>query len=254
MAKKISVNIIGSGNVATHFIKEFLRHPEIRLNQLYARDLPQLKDFEGTSVLINDLQLLTPADITILAVTDDAIGQVSEKLKNYRSLVVHTSGSKPMEELTNRRRGVFYPFQSFSKEKKHIDFKNLPILIEAETPEDLKQLSFLGSILSNKVYEMNSSQRKALHIAGVFAANFTNHMYVLARQIMEENNIPFELIIPLIQEVAEKVGTLPPIEAQTGPAVRGDRKTIEEHLHALDKSKKKIYELLTKSIMENKKS
>ncbi len=249
---KIHINIIGGGNVATHLIREFLKHPEIHLQQLYARNLDQLKEFEGIATLINDLNLLTPADITIVAVSDDAIASIARQLENYPSLVVHTSGSKSMEELQNLEKGVFYPFQSFSKERKQINFKNVPVLIEAENPENLEKLTFLGNILSDKVYEMNSSQRKALHIAGVFAANFTNHMYVLAHQIMKENNIPFDLIVPLIHEVAEKVSNLPPIEAQTGPAVRNDLKTIEEHLAALDKSKKKIYELLTQSIIENK--
>ncbi len=252
MARSISINIIGGGNLAYHLIKEFLKHPEIHLNQLYARNLNQLKDFEGTAVLINDLHLLTPADLSIIAVSDDAIGEVSGQLKHYHSLIVHTSGTQPMEVLQCPRKGVFYPFQSFSKNKSTIDFKEVPLLIEAQNEKDLKKLVFLAKLLSSKVYEMTSRQRSALHLAGVFAANFSNHMYVLADEILKENQIPFELIIPLIQEVAHKINLLSPTEAQTGPAVREDHKTINKHLEMLEGDKKRIYNLLTESIIKTK--
>ncbi len=251
MGEILKINIIGSGNVATHLIREFLKHPEISLQQIYARKLENLKEFEGSAVLINDINLLVPADITILSISDDALEDFSRKLKNYQSLVVHTSGSKDLHTLHTPHKGVFYPFQSFSKEKKNIYFENIPLLIEATNNKDLVSLRKLAKILSNKVFEMNSQQRLALHTAGVFAANFVNYMYLQAEKILHQNNIPYELIKPLILEVAQKATKISPREAQTGPAIRKDMKVIEKHLDILQGDTKNLYKSITEQILKD---
>ncbi len=253
MARKITVNIIGGGNVATHLIREFLRNPEIEINQFYSRNLDQIKEFEGIAPMINDISLLKPADISIISISDDAVSEFSNQLKHYANLVVHTSGSVSIDDLKTKRKGVFYPFQTFSKAKKEINFKEIPILIEAQNDEDLDLLERLGNIISNDVQVINSKQRMALHIAGVLVANFVNHLYYQADKLLNNNKLSFDLLKPLILETAHKILTINPKNAQTGPAVRNDKMIIDKHLKFIDdKNLNDIYRLLSKSIQENK--
>jgi len=248
----IHITIFGGGNVAIHLAKAFLSNTDIKLQQIYNRHIDKISDFKNKTEIIDDLSKLKSADMFILALTDDAIADFSKKLIPYNILTVHTSGSMPMQALQTKRNGVFYPFQTFSKEKENIDFKNIPILIEAQNEHDLKLLNRLGQLLSDNVQIVDSQQRKALHISGVFAANFVNHLYEQAHQILKEHQLSFDLLKPLILEVARKVQEITPQQAQTGPAIRSDQKTIDSHLNFLKNPvQKKIYKLLTESIQKN---
>lgn len=244
----ISVVILGSGNVASQLIKAFLKIDTVNLKQVYTRnqeDINTLKDSINTT---NDISLLKQADVTIIAVSDDAISSISSHIKN--SFVVHTSGSVDMKSLNNiGRKGVFYPLQSFSKKKK-IDFKNIPICLESETNEDLLKLEELVSLLQSKSYILSSHQRKKIHVAAVFANNFSNHMYTIANEICEKYNIPFDILHPLIEETSNKIKNLTPEKAQTGPAKRNDAETIENHLNLLSEKQQEIYLKITQSIQE----
>ena len=244
----ISVVILGSGNVASQLIKAFLKIDTINLKQVYTRnqeDINTLKDSINTT---NDISLLKQADVTIIAVSDDAISSISSHIKN--SFVVHTSGSVDMKSLNNiGRKGVFYPLQSFSKKKK-VDFKNIPICLESETSEDLLKLEKLVSLLQSKSYILSSHQRKKIHVAAVFANNFSNHMYTIANEICEKYNIPFDILHPLIEETSNKIKNLTPEKAQTGPAKRNDAETIENHLNLLSEKQQEIYLKITQSIQE----
>ena len=244
----ISVVILGSGNVALQLIRAFLKIDTINLKQVFTRnqeDINTLKDSINTT---NDISLLKQADVTIIAVSDDAISSISSHIKN--SFVVHTSGSVDMKSLNNiGRKGVFYPLQSFSKKKK-IDFKNIPICLESETNEDLLKLEKLVSLLQSKSYILSSHQRKKIHVAAVFANNFSNHMYTIANEICEKYNIPFDILHPLIEETSNKIKNLTPEKAQTGPAKRNDAETIENHLNLLSEKQQEIYLKITQSIQE----
>jgi predicted short-subunit dehydrogenase-like oxidoreductase (DUF2520 family) len=244
----ISVVILGSGNVALQLIRAFLKIDTINLKQVYTRnqeDINTLKDSINTT---NDISLLKQADVTIIAVSDDAISSISSHIKN--SFVVHTSGSVDMKSLNNiGRKGVFYPLQSFSKKKK-VDFKNIPICLESETNEDLLKLEKLVSLLQSKSYILSSHQRKKIHVAAVFANNFSNHMYTIANEICEKYNIPFDILHPLIEETSNKIKNLTPEKAQTGPAKRNDAETIENHLNLLSEKQQEIYLKITQSIQE----
>jgi len=244
----ISVVILGSGNVALQLIRAFLKIDTINLKQVYTRnqeDINTLKDSINTT---NDISLLKQADVTIIAVSDDAISSISSHIKN--SFVVHTSGSVDMKSLNNiGRKGVFYPLQSFSKKKK-VDFKNIPICLESETNEDLLKLEKLVSLLQSKSYILSSHQRKKIHVAAVFANNFSNHMYTIANEICEKYNIPFDILHPLIEETSNKIKNITPKKAQTGPAKRNDVETIENHLNLLSKKQQEIYLKITQSIQE----
>jgi len=244
----ISVVILGSGNVASQLIKAFLKIDTINLKQVYTRNQEDINTLKDSIDTTNDISLLKQADITIIAVSDEAISSISSHIKN--SFVVHTSGSVDMKSLNNiGRKGVFYPLQSFSK-KKLVDFKNIPICLESETNEDLQKLEELVSLLQSKSYILSSHQRKKIHVAAVFANNFSNHMYTIANEICEKYNIPFDILHPLIEETSNKIKNLTPEKAQTGPAKRNDAETIENHLNLLSEKQQEIYLKITQSIQE----
>lgn len=248
----ITVNIIGSGNVATHLISNILQFKEIEIQKVFARRTYTLEGTIESAKITHRIQDLKPADITIICVSDDAIEEISEQIPFTNQLVVHTSGSSDISIINKKnRQGVFYPIQTFSKNKK-INFKEIPFCLETANVSDLIVLKKIASILSNKVYMINSEQRRNIHVAAVFVSNFTNHLYQIGNEICQEKNIPFEIFHPLIEETAQKIKSLSPKDAQTGPAKRQDKKTILKHLETIkDPMQKEIYTLLTNSIIKS---
>ncbi|WP_417786259.1 Rossmann-like and DUF2520 domain-containing protein [Tenacibaculum sp.] len=247
----IKVAIIGGGNVATHLANAFSKTNEVSLVQMYARNIEQIQHLKEVTPITNSIELLTEADVYIIAVSDDAIGDVSRKIEQKNGLVVHTSGSVAMQSLQNTgRKGIFYLLQSFSKDK-DVNFDEIPFCLEAENEEDLQLLEALAKSIGKKIYRINSEQRKRLHVAAVFVNNFTNHMYKIGADICNEYQVPFEVLLPLIQETAQKITELSPKAAQTGPAKRNDQKTIQNHLALLNAEQQEIYKLITKSIQQN---
>ena len=246
------VSIIGSGNVALHLIHAFQSNSKIELVQVFARNKKSLTHLLDSNSVTSDYTQLQAADVYIIAVSDDAIAEVSSQLPFENQLVVHTSGTVPLTTLESKnRRGVFYPLQTFSKDKA-VNFKTIPICLEAENEKDLQTLNQIASTISDAVYQINSEQRKALHVAAVFVNNFVNHLYQMGNEICDNNNVPFEILKPLIQETANKIVSLSPKEAQTGPAKRNDLTTIEAHQQFLtDENLSTIYTLLTQSIQNN---
>lgn len=248
----IRLSIIGSGNVAHHLIQAFSHSAEIELIQVFARKPSSVSTHITTDKIISEFSELIPVDIVIISVTDDSIATISKNIPFKNSLVVHTSGSVAMEALNDtNRKGVFYPLQTFSKSKE-VDFTSIPICLEAENIKDYTILETLAKTISNSVYNVNSEQRKALHVAAVFVCNFTNHLYQIGNEICQQNKLSFDILKPLIQETANKILSLSPEEAQTGPAKRKDSQTINAHLNFLtDEHQKEIYKILTKSIIDN---
>ena len=247
----IKIAIIGGGNVATHLVNAFSKTKEVALVQMYARNITQIEHLKHKTPITNSLDLLVDADIYIIAVSDDAIANVSSKIDKKNSLVLHTSGSVTINTLKNNgRKGVFYLLQSFSKDK-NVNFDEIPFCLEAENKQDLVLLESLAKSIGKKIYHINSAQRKQLHVAAVFVNNFTNHMYKIGADICEKHQIPFEILHPLIQETSAKITELTPKNAQTGPAKRNDRKTIKNHLDLLTEKQQEIYQLITKSIQNN---
>ena len=244
-----TITILGSGNVAHHLILNILEQDHVVLQQIYARNTNHLLDLVSEDKLTNDINQLKPADIFIIAVSDDAIAAVSAAIPLEDQFVVHVSGTASMQSMSSKHRaGVFYMLQTFSKDKP-LDFSKIPFCIEATNQSDLEILEKLALLFSERVYFINSDQRKSIHLAAVFVSNFANHMYALGEEVCRENKVPFDILKPLIQETAHKIGVLSPKEAQTGPAIRRDEKTIEKHLSLLqEKNKKEIYAILTKSI------
>lgn len=234
----IKVTLVGQGNVSHHLAKAFQSSKGV--------DLVAVSDSRKK---IHE-RILEQTEICIIAVSDKAIGAVSEKLGNTVRLVVHTSGSVALNELHHDRRGVFYPLQTFSRNRA-VDFSKIPICIEASHKDDVLLLTRLARSISTDVQNVTSSQRKSLHLAAVFANNFTNHLYHIASELCVENGLSFDLLKPLILETAQKVCSLTPFDAQTGPARREDSTTISGHMELLrDSGARKIYNQMSNSIQK----
>ena len=245
----IEIALLGTGNVASHLFRAFSKSPDISVKQVFNHSAESLKPFTELVPTTTSIEGLVEADVYLLVLKDDVIPTYAEKLKHRKGLIAHTSGAVSLEAIKGPgRTGVFYPLQTFSKELK-LDYSEIPFCIEAEQPEDLNLLKTIGNSISSKVFEINSLQRKQLHLSAVFVCNFVNHLYTVGQDICEQHQIPFEILEPLIKATAEKVKQASPRTVQTGPAIRGDQGTIEAHLELLTSMEhKKIYQLLTTAI------
>ncbi|WP_307726302.1 Rossmann-like and DUF2520 domain-containing protein [Salinimicrobium tongyeongense] len=248
-SRMIEMVLLGSGNVATHLFKAFSASEGIRVKQVYNHSEKSLEFFRNKCAVTTEISQLAAADIYLMALKDDVIPEMSEKLKDLEALVAHTSGSVALDALKAcPRRAVFYPLQTFSKNNA-VNYSEIPFCLEAANPKDLETLKKLAQKVSGKSYEISSEQRKKLHLSAVFICNFVNHLYAVGEQICEQNHMPFDILKPLIAETAGKVQHASPAKVQTGPAIRNDQSTIQAHLELLEEGEnKKIYELLTSAI------
>lgn len=243
-----SIVIFGAGNVAHHLLKAFSSAKNFQVIQVFNHKPENLIPFSTETETTINLAKVKPADIYLLAIKDDAISEIADNIKYERALMLHTSGAVPVDVFSRfSRRGVFYPLQTFSKNKE-VDFSQIPVCIEANKEEDLHLLETMGKSISENVYHINSEQRKSLHVAAVFVSNFVNYLYTEGEAICKKNQIPFEILQPLILETASKMTKMSPLEAQTGPAKRNDVGVLQSHLSQLDQEQQKIYSLLTQSI------
>lgn len=250
------ITLIGAGNAAWH-LGLALHAAGVNVLQVYSRNLQKAKSLSDliSSEAISDFAALRPADLVIVAVSDQAIPEVAAAISRFlpaETLVVHTSGSASSAYLAAHfeRYGVFYPLQTFTAGRE-LDFRAVPLCLHAGREEDLKALEALGSRLCDSVYRIDDERRRWLHLAAVAVNNFPNHLYALAEQTLNDRELPFDLLRPLILETARKVQDSPPGPMQTGPAARGDKATIEAHLRLLEEYPqfKGVYEVLTKSLL-----
>ena len=246
-----TINLIGYGNVGFHLAHALMESNYFVLQRIYTRSKETI-DPDFPQLFIHDITQLPVADITILSVTDKAIEELSTQLPFKNQLVVHTSGTFSMDGLSSKnRKGVFYPLQTFSKAK-DLNFRQIPLCLETEDKDDYILLESLAKELSDNVYVISSEQRQNLHVTAVFVCNFVNHLFTIGKEIADENEIPFEIFYPLIDETVSKIHSLEPKKAQTGPAIREDYATIDKHLLKIsDDNYKNIYKLLTNSIIQN---
>ena len=235
----MEIALIGRGRVATHMGKALLKagHQLTSVNSRTLAELPQ------------------DADVYIIAVKDSALQEVISKVTKGREgqLFLHTAGSMPLSVFEGYadNAGVLYPMQTFSMDRE-VDFREIPLFIEASDAASLQQIRALADSISQHVYELSTADRKYLHLAAVFACNFANHCYTLAADVLQKKGLPFDVMLPLVDETARKVHELHPTEAQTGPAVRGDQNVMQAQAALLDGKAKEIYELLSQSIQEHK--
>lgn len=251
-----SIVIVGAGNLATHLARTFYQKG-FRIQQVFSRTFNAActlaLDVEAEPV--TDISALTSqADLYVVALADDVLPELLPLLTYGReeAMWVHTAGSLPIDIWVGhaRRYGVFYPMQTFSK-KRLVDFSQVPVFVEGCDCEATGFLHAVASALTPRVYEVTSEQRKYLHLAAVVACNFTNYLYALASDLLSNHGLPFDALLPLIDETAQKVHELSPAQAQTGPAVRGDRAIMEEHLRLLSKQPYmvEVYRLLSDGII-----
>jgi len=257
--KNKKIVFVGSGNLATHLSLAF-KYANNNIIQIYSRKKQnaELLANQINCSFTNNLKKLNPeGDIYILAVSDNAINTVLKKINLKNKLLIHTSGSTNISVLKSHSDnfGVFYPLQTFSKNKE-LNFKNIPVCIEANNKLNEQILFNLAKQISDDIHYISSEKRIQLHLAAVFVSNFVNHLYSIADNILTDNDLPFNLLKPLISETANKVIKNKPVDCQTGPAIRNDKNVIKTHLRLLNKFPiyKKIYTFVSKSIFNLHKS
>ena len=250
----MNIVLIGSGNLATHLGSAFKLAGQ-NISQVWSRDINHARILADTLAAVpidNMLDLDRRSDLFIIAVKDEAISELAKKLNLSDQLLVHTSGSTALSALesASSKIGVFYPLQTFSKDKT-VDFRQIPILIEANSPEVLAIIRPIAERLSEKIIELNSEQRKTLHLAAVFACNFTNHLIGIAKELLDQKGLNFELLKPLIEETFSKLAFNDPAMVQTGPAIREDKAILQSHMDLLKNNSalSDLYKKLSQSIV-----
>ncbi|TKB96991.1 Rossmann-like and DUF2520 domain-containing protein [Pedobacter cryophilus] len=252
----MKIAILGSGNVASHLSKALIkagnpvmqvwsRHHENAVNlalEIGANSIPDIKDISES------------IEVVIIAVSDNAIENVASQIPvKENRLIIHTSGTTAIAILQKfgNQYGVIYPLQTFSKSA-DLDFSQVPLFIEGNTASSLDKISNIASQLSAKVQPADSQTRALLHVSAVFACNFTNHFYTIAQQILQEKNLSFDLLRPLIQETANKAMLNLPSTVQTGPAKRNDELTMNKHIDLLSSHPQwqVIYHLISQDIVK----
>ena len=247
------ISVIGSGNVAWHLAKKLFACG-YSINAVFSRNLNNAKLLakQVETQAVDNLAMIPTSDLYLFSVKDDAYREIIEIFPKTTAICVHTSGSLEMNILAklSDNYGVLYPFQSFNKGKS-VNFENVPFCVEASNSYTENVLLDMAKHLSPKIHLVNSEQRVYLHLAGVFACNFTNAMYAIAQQILQQNNMDFNIVLPLINETAEKIKNLYPIDAQTGPAVRNDTNIINKHIKMIKNNDlKELYQLISQIIQK----
>ena len=231
----MNIVIIGKGNVATNLDYAF-RKKGVACQMVSSR--------EG-------LDHLPAANVYIYAVRDEALPSVVKQVVGVgKSLHLHTSGTMPITVFGDDKphAGVFYPFQTFSKVRVIEDFSTVPVFFEARGIDDISAVYSLALSITSHVYETTQHDRERLHVAGVYACNFTNLMYTMAAELLQNTHIPFKALLPLIDETALKIHSLSPRDAQTGPARRGDTNVMNHHLELLSEEQRTLYQRLSEEI------
>lgn len=233
-----SIAIIGKGNVATRYFYA-LKEKGFQVGMVSSRE----------SFSLNVLK----SDLIIIAVKDEAITQVAKSLGRVSGIVVHTSGFVETTFLAENADvyGSFYPLQTLKKDIE-IDFSNVPLCTYANTIEGEDLLKSLALKLTTKHFSLSDSQRRTLHLGAVFANNFTNHLFGIAKEILEKEEIPFETLFPLMEVTLSRVKENNPFDVQTGPAFREEISIMQEHVDKLPEDRKEIYKLLSNSIIKQK--
>lgn len=253
---KYKISFIGSGKVATALATEF-HQKGILINEIWSNDFKNAEILakKVNSTAIKKIEKMNPeVDLFIIAVKDDFIHKAAEKIQGKNPFIVHTSGSISLKELKSvtKNTGVFYPLQTFTG-KSSVYLKSVPFLIEGNNSSIEKRITELGKLISDNILKINSAQRKKIHLSAVFVSNFPNYFYSIAEKILEQEKIPFEILLPLIEKVTTNLYHSLPSKNQTGPAIRKDKKTIAAHLELLNKNKdwQNIYKSISQSIMNH---
>ncbi|MBM0143977.1 Rossmann-like and DUF2520 domain-containing protein [Segatella copri] len=252
----MKIVLIGAGNLATHLGKALhaAGHDMVQVFSRTMQSAETLASLLDAEPLTDMAQVRDDADVYIFSVKDSALEQlISQLCGDDEKVFLHTAGSMPMSVFRGKalHYGVLYPMQTFSKQRE-VDFSIIPCFIEANDEFALKQIEGLAGQISHRVFQLSSEDRKYLHLSAVFACNFANHCYAASQELLQQHGIPFDVMLPLIDETAAKVHGMTPKEAQTGPAVRYDENVIGKQIQLLENQPyfQKIYDCMSKSIHE----
>lgn len=252
----MKIVLIGAGNLATHLGKALhaAGHDMVQVFSRTMQSAETLASLLDAEPLTDISQVRDDADVYIFSVKDSALEQlISQLCGGEKKVFLHTAGSMPMSVFRGKalHYGVLYPMQTFSKQRE-VDFSIIPCFIEANDEFALKQIEGLAGQISHRVFQLSSEDRKYLHLSAVFACNFANHCYAASQELLQQHGIPFDVMLPLIDETAAKVHGMTPKEAQTGPAVRYDENVIGKQIQLLENQPyfQKIYDCMSKSIHE----
>lgn len=228
------IAIVGRGNVASHLFKAFKNKTEVRLVNPH--------NFDG---MPNNPELI------LICVSDNVIGEIVSKISDKGAIIAHTSGSIPMSVFENKFKnyGVLYPLQTFTKNHE-LRYDNIPVFIEGSSKDVVCKLKETASIFSEDIREADSISRQKLHLASVFACNFTNALACISKDLLADSNIDFSALIPLMKQTVRKWENLTPEEAQTGPAIRNDTQVMDSHLRLLahDSNLQALYSIISEYI------
>ena len=252
----MKIVLIGAGNLATHLGKALhaAGHDMVQVFSRTMQSAETLASLLDAEPLTDMAQVRDDADVYIFSVKDSALEQlISQLCGGEKKVFLHTAGSMPMSVFRGKalHYGVLYPMQTFSKQRE-VDFSIIPCFIEANDEFAQKQIEGLAVQISHRVYQLSSEDRRYLHLSAVFACNFANHCYAASQELLQQHGIPFDVMLPLIDETAAKVHGMTPKEAQTGPAVRYDENVIGKQIQLLENQPyfQKIYDCMSKSIHE----
>lgn len=271
----MKIVLIGAGNLATHLGKALhaAGHDMVQVFSRTMQSAETLASLLDAEPLTDIAQVRDDADVYIFSVKDSALVQLVAQLCRHEAdglgedgavnalrkakkgeherVFLHTAGSMPMSVFKGMAQhyGVLYPMQTFSRQRE-VDFSIIPCFVEANDEFAQKQIEGLAREISGRVYQLSSEDRKYLHLSAVFACNFANHCYAISQELLEEHGIPFDVMLPLINETAAKVHEMKPKDAQTGPAVRYDENVIDKQSKLLENHPhfKKVYDSMSKSI------
>ena len=253
----MNITIIGSGNVGTHLAKRLFEkgHSIVQIFSRNIKNASELAQQVDANAICDLNELIEDTELIIISVKDDAIESVAKSISFKNTLIVHTSGATPSTVFSEHanRFGIFYPLQTFSKAKP-ADFEKLPICIDANNEKDLMLLEILAQSICPNIYRVNDKERAILHVCAVMVNNFTNHLFAMADDILQQENLTLDILKPLILETVKKIENHAPKQMQTGPAIRNDENTIEKHVAFLEKypNYQLIYKLLSDSILSVK--
>lgn len=252
----MKIVLIGAGNLATHLGKALhaAGHDMVQVFSRTMQSAETLASLLDAEPLTDMAQVRDDADVYIFSVKDSVLEQlVSQLCGGEKKVLLHTAGSMPMSVFRGKalHYGVLYPMQTFSKQRE-VDFSIIPCFVEANDEFAQKQIEGLAGQISHRVFQLSSEDRKYLHLSAVFACNFANHCYAASQELLQQHGIPFDVMLPLIDETAAKVHGMTPKEAQTGPAVRYDENVIGKQIQLLENQPyfQKIYDSMSKSIHE----
>ena len=258
-ASSLRIVLLGAGRVASQ-LGLVLHQAGHQVPYVWSRTISSAAalaaSLPGTQVLPNlNLSAVPPADVYLLAVSDAAVPVVLAQAQFPKgAIVAHTSGAVPLavfNDTPDVQGGVFYPLQTFSVGRS-LDWQTLPLCIEAATPAAEAMLLALARTLSANVQRIDTAQRQVMHLAAVFACNFSNHLFGISHALLQQQQLPLALLGPLIHETVEKALANPPFTVQTGPAARQDEPTLARHREALTAYPEwlTLYNILSDSIKQ----